>query len=131
MLEIIGLNKDYIQNKTRIFILKNINITFPNKGLVFILGKSGSGKTTFLNLLGGLDFPTSGEIYFNNTLLIKEKTENYRNYNVGFIFQDFNLLDSLNVYENVALSLQLQNKENKEAILKILEKLEIKHLKFT
>ncbi len=129
MLEIIGLNKDYIQNKTRIFILKNINITFPNKGLVFILGKSGSGKTTFLNLLGGLDFPTSGEIYFNNTLLIKEKTENYRNYNVGFIFQDFNLLDSLNVYENVALSLQLQNKENKEAILKILEKLEIKHLK--
>ena len=78
MLEIIGLNKDYIQNKTRIFILKNINITFPNKGLVFILGKSGSGKTTFLNLLGGLDFPTSGEIYFNNTLLISQSHWQHR-----------------------------------------------------
>lgn len=93
--------------------LKNINITFPDRGLVFILGKSGSGKSTLLNVIGGLDAPDCGEI------IIKGKSskdftakdyDSYRNTYLGFIFQEYNVMDDFTVWDNVALALKLQNK---------------------
>lgn len=98
--------------------LIDISITLPNKGLIFILGKSGSGKSTLLNILGGIDRPTSGEILLGNIRLDKlsdKELASYRNSYCSFIFQDYNLIDSLNVYENVKLALDLNN--NKKDIV--------------
>ncbi len=113
--------------------LKNINITFDNKGMTFVLGKSGSGKSTLLNLLGGLDTPTSGEILFNGKSLSKYKSkefDKYRNNYIGFVFQEYNLLEKYNVYENVAFPLKLQGEKNYEAkVLEVLDKVGLKDLK--
>lgn len=98
--------------------LIDISITLPNKGLIFILGKSGSGKSTLLNILGGIDRPTSGEIILCNIRLDKlsdKELASYRNSYCSFIFQDYNLIESLNVYENVKLALDLNN--NKKDIV--------------
>lgn len=99
--------------KTR--ALDRLSFTMGEKGLVFILGKSGSGKTTLLRLLGGIIRPTSGYILVNGTSLSgldREGQEKYRNTCIGFVFQDFMLLDDLSVAENVALSLSLQGKKD-------------------
>ena len=112
--------------------LNNINIKIGNVGLVFITGKSGSGKSTMLNLLGGLDTVTSGSVLVNNRDITKFKSkqyDSYRNTYIGFIFQEFNILEDLNVYENINLALRLQNKKvNSEKISDLLEKLDIKGL---
>lgn len=105
--------------------LDNINLTLPDKGLVFVLGKSGSGKSTLLNLIGGLDDITSGtiEVDGNNLSKFKEKEYcNYRNNHIGFIFQDYHLIEEMTVLENIALSLNLKRIEDLSLISKALEK---------
>ena len=95
--------------------LKNVSVVFPEKGLVFILGKSGSGKSTMLNLLGGLDVPTSGQIEADGVSLGSLKQtdlDSYRNSYAGFVFQEFNLLEDMNVSENIALALTLSKADN-------------------
>ncbi len=95
--------------------LDRVSFTMGEKGLVFILGKSGSGKTTLLRLLGGIIHLTSGDILVNGTSLSdldREGQEKYRNTCIGFVFQDFMLLEDLSVAENVALSLSLQGKKD-------------------
>ncbi len=113
MIEIKNLNKVYHSKKRKkCHALKNINLTLPDTGLVFVLGKSGSGKSTFLNLIGGLDSITSGNVIINGNDLSKfSETDfcNYRNDHIGFIFQDYHLIEDLTVYDNIALSLQLKN----------------------
>ena len=105
--------------------LKNISIKLPKKGLVFILGKSGSGKSTLLNVLGGLDKYDSGDLIINgkSTKNFNNKDfDAYRNTYIGFIFQDFNLLENYSVEKNVSLSLELQNKKvDKDTIENILK----------
>ena len=101
------------KNGSETVALDRVNLHFANKGLVFIVGKSGSGKSTFLNLLGGLDSATSGEIFVAGEDICKfndKKYDFYRNSYVGFVFQDFNILEQYNVYENIELSLKLQEK---------------------
>ncbi len=101
------------KNGSETVALDRVNLHFANKGLVFIVGKSGSGKSTFLNLLGGLDSATSGEIFVSGEDICKfndKKYDFYRNSYVGFVFQDFNILEQYNVYENIELSLKLQEK---------------------
>ncbi len=91
--------------------LKDINLTFPNKGLVFILGKSGSGKSTLLNCLGTLDNPSQGEIHINHlNYAHSSDTEKarLRNQVIGFVFQDFNIIDAYTVEMNLAFVLELQ-----------------------
>ena len=84
--------------------LKNINIKFPNVGLVFILGPSGSGKSSMLNILGGIDTPSNGELFFNEKVVgIDIPLGQYRRNYVGFVFQEFNLIPELDVYHNVLL----------------------------
>lgn len=119
MLELRNISKTYKSKKgTNCKALKNINIKFPDNGMVFILGKSGSGKSTLLNIIGGLDAPDSGEIIIqgSSTKEFKAKDyDSYRNTYLGFIFQEFNVLDNFSIYDNVALALKLQNKKAEKA----------------
>jgi putative ABC transport system ATP-binding protein len=103
-----------------------------NEGeFVGIMGPSGSGKTTLLNCISTIDSITSGKLVINNTEITKLKSkglEKFRRQELGFVFQDFNLLDTLTAYENIALALTIQNRkpeEIKSLINKIANKLEI------
>lgn len=116
MIEIKNLNKYYKSGQGSYHALRDINLTLPDKGIVFIIGKSGSGKSTLLNVIGGLDSYDSGELIVENinTKNFKAKNYNtYRNTYIGFIFQEFNVIKNLTVYENVALSLELHHKSPK------------------
>lgn len=114
MLQIKNLTKTYVsKNKVQVKALKDISFNLDDKGLVFILGKSGSGKSTLLNLLGGIDNATSGEIIVggrSNKNFSDKDYESYRNTYVGFVFQDYNLIESYKVGENIGLALELQGK---------------------
>lgn len=134
MIELKNVSKTYKSkkgNKTK--ALDNISLKLEEKGMTFILGKSGSGKSTLLNILGGLDKYDSGDM----TILGKSSRDfkaadfdSYRNTYIGFVFQEFNILEDYNVYENIVLALQLQQKDvNKEKIDNLLDKLELSDLK--
>lgn len=109
--------------------LDDVSFTLPDKGLVFIVGKSGSGKSTLLNMLGGLDEITSGDIVIGDKRFSKftnKDFDDYRNSYLGFVFQDFCLIDELSVENNVRLALDLQGENcSKEKIADILEKVEL------
>ena len=133
MIELKNVTKIYKSKKgNSTKALNNVNLKFENKGMVFIVGKSGSGKSTLLNLLGGLDSATSGEILVNNQNINEFSASNYdayRNTYIGFIFQEFNVLEQYNVYENIELSLKLQGKNSsKLEIEDILKKLGLENL---
>ena len=133
MIELKNVKKIYTSKKLQNTIaLDNLNLKIGNKGMVFIVGTSGSGKSTLLNVLGGLDGITSGKILVNGKNISDFKSKEYdsfRNTYVGFIFQDFNILDQYNVYENIELSLKLQNKKaNRNEIDKLLQDLGIENL---
>lgn len=115
-----------IKNLTKIYktkggedtkALDNVSLDFPEKGMIFLLGKSGSGKSTLLNLIGGLDFPTSGEIILKGRSskdFSQSDFDSYRNTYVGFVFQEYNILNEFNVEQNIALAIELQNKKVKK-----------------
>lgn len=109
--------------------LNEIDLTIEKKGMVFIVGTSGSGKSTLLNILGGLDSLTQGSFFIQGENISKfpeEKLDSYRNTYVGFIFQEFNLLEQYNVYENIELAKELQDqKASKEEIKKLLDSLDL------
>ena len=111
MLELKHITKIYCsKSMTKVTALNDISIKFPQKGLFFITGKSGCGKTTLLNILGGLDSPTSGEVYFDGEELDLKNmrvADNYRRQSIGFVFQDYNLLDNETITENVYIAAQL------------------------
>lgn len=105
--------------------INNISFTLPGVGNVFLVGRSGSGKSTLLNLLSGLDKPTSGNIDYNGNSFSSYKDEdfaNFRNSVVGFIFQEFNLLDNMTVEQNLMIPLSLHNKKNTTQIEEVLAK---------
>ena len=133
MLELKGINKTYKSIKTTSTeALKNVNINFGKSGLTFILGKSGSGKSTLLNILGGLDTPTSGEIVFKGKSFKDFKSrdyDSYRNTSVGFVFQEYNLIEKYNVFDNVSYALKLQtDKIDENIVLDVLDKVGLKEL---
>ena len=129
MIIVKNLTKVYKSKKAKICVaLNNVSFSLPSKGLVFVVGKSGSGKSTILNLLGGLDSLTSGEInVFGNQLNEYSESELYsfRSNIVGFVFQDFHLLDDLTVADNVRLSLRLMAEDDDERVEKALESVEL------
>ena len=133
MIELKNVSKVYKSKKgASTTALNDISLKIGNKGMVFIVGKSGSGKSTLLNLLGGLDGVTSGKILINGKDISNFKSEeydSYRNTYIGFVFQEFNILEEYNIYENISLSLELQNlKSTKNEIDKLLDKLGISGL---
>jgi ABC-type lipoprotein export system ATPase subunit/cell division protein FtsX len=119
MIQLLNANKTYTSKSgIKVKALDHINLEFNAKGLVFILGKSGSGKSSLLNILGGLDSANTSKIVINGQELKRfdDRTCSiYRNTHIGFIFQEYNLMNNLDVYENIALALRLQNKEVDES----------------
>lgn len=128
MITLQHVNKTYISAGEKINAIRDLSFTFPDTGLVFILGPSGSGKSTLLNLLGCLDKPTSGEIWIENKevhTLSKQQQCAYLNTYLGFVFQEYNILKDLTLKENIALPLEIQNihgRKKKEMVKAIIEK---------
>ena len=115
MLELKNVKKIYhTKEKVDVIALDNINLSFPNNGLIFILGPSGSGKTTLLNLLGGIDQSTEGKILYDGKNLLELSMEDYRRNIVSFVFQEFNLIPNLNVYDNISLVTSKNEKNEKD-----------------
>ncbi len=130
MIELINVSKKYVsKKKVETRALDNVNLKFENKGMVFIIGKTGCGKSTLLNLLGKLDEPTSGEILVdgeNISNYSQTQNDEYRQNQVGFVFQEYNLIDELTVYQNIALANKLQGKkEDAEEINSLLKRFEM------
>ena len=131
MLEIKNLSKIYKTKKgADVKALDDVSLRFPEKGMVFLLGKSGSGKSTLLNVCGGLDAPTSGEIIVkgrSSKNFSQSDFDSYRNTFVGFIFQEYNILNEFSVEDNIALALELQGKpKDKKAVAELLEQVDLK-----
>lgn len=128
------LNKTYEDNGVPVDALKDINLTIEEGEYLVIAGPSGSGKTTLLNLLGALDVPTSGNVFFQGEdISEKSKTElsDFRLKKLGFIFQAYNLIPVLTALENIEFSMMLsgvpENERNEKA-LKLMDELEIREL---
>ena len=132
MLKLKDIKKDYMSGDTIVQALKGINIEFRESEFVSILGQSGGGKTTLLNIIGGLDRYTSGDVIINgkSTKDFKDRDwDAYRNYSVGFVFQNYNLIPHQTVLSNVELALTLSGtskKERKERAIKALEDVGLK-----
>ena len=132
MLELKNIKKVYTSGETKVEALKGINIKFRKSEFVSILGQSGCGKTTLLNIIGGLDRYTSGDLVINgvSTKTFKDRDwDMYRNYSVGFIFQSYNLINHQTILANVELALTIagiSKKERKERAIKALEEVGLK-----
>jgi len=130
MLEIRNITKVY-RSKTgeSVKALDNVSIQFPETGMVFLLGKSGSGKSTLLNVIGGLDSADSGEFIIKGKSskdFVGSDFDAYRNTFIGFIFQEYNVLDEFSVGANIGLALELQGKKaTSEAITSILAQVDL------
>ena len=122
-----NLKKYYGNGENLVKAIDNANIDIKEGEFVAIVGKSGSGKSTLLHIMGGLDNPTEGKVYINDkdiSSLKEEKLAIFRRRNIGFIFQNFNLIPSLNVWENITLPVGLDGKEiNKPFVTDIINSL--------
>lgn len=111
IIDVQNLNKNYIQGKNRIDVLTNLEFHAQKGESIAIVGASGSGKTTFLSLMAGLDSPSSGRVKMLDTSLYElneKQLSSFRSKNIGIIYQQFHLMKHLNALENVALPLELQ-----------------------
>lgn len=124
-----NLKKIYGSGETEVHALDGVNLTVEKGELLAIVGTSGSGKSTLLHMLGGLDRPTSGDVFVDGRQIFKLKDEEltiFRRRKIGFVFQNYNLVPVLNVYENIVLPIGLDGKvPDSEYINKIIETLKI------
>ena len=134
MIKAAGLKKYYVTDNYEVHALDGVSLSVEEGEFLAIIGTSGSGKTTLLQILGGLDEPTAGGVWIRGNSL-KDMTEDertiFRRRNIGFVFQQYNLIPVINVYENIVLPLRLDGAEIDEKLLedivrtlKIGEKLE-------
>lgn len=134
MIKAVGLKKYYVTDNYDVHALDGVNLSVEEGEFLAVIGTSGSGKTTLLQMLGGLDEPTAGGVWIRGNSL-KDMTEDertiFRRRNIGFVFQQYNLIPVINVYENIVLPLRLDGAEIDEKLLedivrtlKIGEKLE-------
>lgn len=121
MLELRNISRIYKQKKgPQVAALDQVSLTFNKKGMVFILGKSGSGKSTLLNVIGGLDKYTSGDLLIkgkSTKTFTQSEFDSYRNTMIGFIFQEYNVLDDFTVGQNIGIALELQGKKADSATI--------------
>ncbi|MCE2617102.1 MAG: ABC transporter ATP-binding protein [Phocaeicola sp.] len=133
MIKIENLTKKFVTTEVETIALNNVNLEVADKEFVAIMGPSGCGKSTLLNIMGLLDNPTSGNYYLNQEEVghLKEKDRTkVRKGNIGFVFQSFNLIDELNVFENVELPLTylgIPANERKKRVTEILKRMNISH----
>lgn len=125
----VGLKKYYRLGENTVKALDGVNLSVREREFIAVIGKSGSGKSTLLHMIGGLDIPTSGEVYVDGKKLSDMKREQlavFRRRKVGFVFQNYNLVPDLNVYENVVLPIELDGKRiDRPFVREILELLQI------
>ena len=117
LIKLSNLQKYYKVGKDKLHVLKSINLDIKKGEFIMIMGKSGSGKTTLLNILGILDRFDEGSYEFsqeNINKLNENQRSQFRNKHIGFIFQQFNLIETLDIYKNVELPLIYDNKLNKK-----------------
>lgn len=123
ILETRGLKKVYGSGETAVHALRKVNIRVEKGEFVAVVGTSGSGKSTLLHMLGGLDRPTEGEVYVDGKSIFSLKDEEltiFRRRKIGFIFQSYNLIPTLNVYDNIVLPIQLNGDEPNEKYVDLL-----------
>ncbi len=113
ILKIENLCKHYGKDENMVKALDDVSFEVDKGEFIVIIGASGSGKSTLLNMLGGLDIPTFGKVFINNENIFefKEDFAIFRRRNIGFIFQNYNLLPILNVWENIVLPIELDGKD--------------------
>ena len=117
MLELQNLTKVYKTKSEEVVALDHLNLTFDETGMVFVVGKSGSGKTTLLNVIGGLDSFDDGDLIIKGKSFRKFSQtdfDNYRNTFIGFVFQEYNLLDEMSVEKNISLAMELQGAKKRD-----------------
>ena len=133
MIQIENLNKVFRTEEVETSALNDVSLHIKEGEFVAIMGPSGCGKSTLLNIVGLLDNPTSGKYYFDGKEVgsLKERQRTMvRKGNIGFVFQSFNLIDELNVYENIELPLiylKMKASERKEKVNQILDRMKISH----
>ncbi len=131
--ELRNVTKSYTEGKTARTILKNVNATFHPGEFVLILGTSGSGKSTLLNLISGIDAPDAGDIIVGDVTinrLSEHQRTLFRRERLGFIFQFFNLIPTLTVFENITLSLQLNggiNRTREQQVTALIDRVGLTH----
>ena len=129
MLIVNNLKKIYKNGNQETFALNGINFTVDKGEFVAIVGASGSGKSTLLNIIGGLDNPSSGDVILNGKNILEFSDEEkaiFRRKKIGFVFQNYNLIPALNVYENIVMPINLDGKKpEKEYFDKIVKVLKI------
>lgn len=116
-----NLCKYYGNDENEVKALQDVNIEIERGEFVAVVGKSGSGKSTLLHMLGGLDHPTDGKVYIGKKNIFSYKEDElavFRRRKIGFIFQSFNLISSLNVWENIIFPISLDGKKIDETFLK-------------
>ena len=120
MIKAAGLKKYYVTDNYEVHALDGVSLSVEEGEFLAIIGTSGSGKTTLLQILGGLDEPTAGGVWIRGNSL-KDMTEDertiFRRRNIGFVFQQYNLIPVINVYENIVLPLRLDSAEIDEKLL--------------
>ena len=131
ILETKDLKKIYGSGENEVHALDGVSISVEEGEFVAIVGTSGSGKSTLLNMLGGLDRPTSGSVVVSGKELMHMKDEQltiFRRRNVGFVFQNYNLLPILNVYENIVYPIEIDgSKVDQEFVRQIIHNLGLEH----
>ncbi len=133
MIKTIVLSKVFRTDEVETTALNNVSLEIQKGEFLAVMGPSGCGKSTLLNILGLLDNPTSGQFYFNGTevsLYTESKRTNLRKSNVGFVFQSFNLIDELTVFENIELPLlylRMPASERKKKVEQVMERMQIAH----
>jgi len=133
MIEIKNLTKVFRTEEIETYALNDVEINVKEKEFVAVMGPSGCGKSTLLNIVGLLDNPTNGSYIFNDTEVAKLKEKDrtqFRKGNIGFVFQSFNLIDELNVFENVELPLiylKMKASERKKKVEEVLQRMKIGH----
>ena len=132
MINITSISKEYVMGDNKLLALNNIDVSINEGEFVSIMGSSGSGKSTLMNIIGCLDVPSHGDYFFRDNNISNyssNKLAELRNKDIGFIFQNFNLLPRLNALENVILPLLYSGKSKKERVelaLKALENVGLK-----
>ena len=117
MINISSISKEYVMGDNKLLALNNVDVSIKEGEFVSIMGSSGSGKSTLMNIIGCLDVPSNGDYFFRENNISKfssNKLAELRNKDIGFIFQNFNLLPRLNALENVILPLLYSGKSSKE-----------------